>query len=78
MTYSTELAQCIDDEKELEASGLWECELRAMSILACREISKLSNSKLSVIDVAYYFWKQGKKPSSSSHHRHLVKDTIHY
>jgi hypothetical protein len=80
LEYSSELAQCIDNQELLQSCGEEEVELRAATIWACellrREMSQLSGQSITAVEIDQLLWFLGQN-SAAMRPYHRTR-TIYY
>ena len=65
LQYDVSLQQAIDDESQIPKGSLVECEIRAATIVACRQLGKETGWSMPQIDG--YFWLRRKEATNPFH-----------
>ncbi len=75
LEYSENLANIIDNKKEIEVNSEYEVEIRANMIVVIDLIKEKLENKACAIDINDYIWSQGKNKSLELKPYHLTRNT---
>ena len=75
LEYSENLANIIDNKKEIEVNSEYEVEIRANMIVVIDLIKEKLENKVCAIDINDYIWSQGRNKSLELKPYHLTRNT---
>lgn len=75
LEYNKELAEIIDNKKEIEINSEFEVEIRANMLVVIDLIKKKLDNKICSIDINDYIWSQGRNKNIELKPYHLTRNT---
>lgn len=75
LEYSSDLADIIDNRKEIEINSKYEVEIRANMLVVIDLIKKKLENKVCSIDINDYIWSQGRNKTIKLKPYHLTRNT---